>query len=632
MTPFLKSIVINGYDGKQRTLEFQSGVNIITGVGSKGKSAIVRIVEYCFGAPYCRIPVGKVRDFAAWYFLILNVRGRRMILGRRAPQEPAKSSDEAFFDDSRNATIPSLVKANTLIGYACKKLGEHMGVPSEAFRLDTNALVFGNVEVRDLLPLMLQPQDIIASQNLFIPIPRDGKIEANHWTEVVKIALRIISPELLAVRAERNRLIKAKESLNRRRRDSDKLRAEPLRRIHALWEGARNAGLVPEARIESVNDAKAILEKLDNGSLTEPQVATTNNQLAAELEAQSQASRRRIKRINDELKQIAKIRNTSHDVHQSLAMQSGRLRVVDLLGAPMQEETPCPLCGSKLAPNANILNDLQATLDEDLIYVRTIPPELDTAEEKLQRELNEENNRMGKIENQLKDLQKQEIAPTLTAERIHRERLIGALGQELRWAPISPTVDFTAELQKAQAHLETVDERIRLSTPEEHEGDVRKSLRDLLTALASHFPRLDLRSGALVFDNAFSTIERIVGSTRAPLAVLGAAENFVMYHLCALLGLHVQLISNKSFVPPLLILDQPSQTHFPTESDPNRTDLNAVKAIYDLLFKVVEDLATSGASLQIIVLDHADFSRDDERFRNAVKYDWHGDEGLVENE
>jgi len=48
-----------------------------------------------------------------------------------------------------------------------------------------------------------------------------------------------------------------------------------------------------------------------------------------------------------------------------------------------------------------------------------------------------------------------------------------------------------------------------------------------------------------------------------------------------------------------------------------------------LLFRIAE---RQGNRLQIIALDHADFSADDERFRSARKYDWHGEDGLIEGE
>lgn len=630
MIPFLKFIVIQGYNGKQRTLEFHPGVNIITGIGSKGKSAIVRIIEYCLGSPHCRIPVGKVRDFATWYFLILNVHGRRVIIGRRAPAATSQVSNDAFFDDSPNASIPPSPEANTSIAFACKKLGEHLRFPREAFRLDTDELVYGRVEVRDLLPFLLQPQDIIATQTLFIPIPTDRKLEKDRWGEIVKIALQIISPELLALRAERSRLVKQKENLEHRQRQSEKTVMEALNRIQALWQRASNAGLLPDKRVNTLEDARAALQQLENASASalDPPLETSSDEVLSQLEAQSQDARRAIQRIKADLKQIARIRTVSQDMSQSLEMQWARLRVVDLLGTPTQDEHPCPLCGVKLGSEAeSALDDLRDSLNEDLTYVRSIPPELGAAEDKLGRELADEKAKLKMAEDRLQDLQRHEIAPTLTAERIERERIIGALSQELRWAPSSPSVDSTVELRRLQEDINTTDARIRSMTQEKDETDIRASLRDRLTAMAGEFSRLDLHGGELAFDRSFSTIERIAGNDRESLSVLGGAENFVMYHICAFLALHAQLIKCGSFVPPFLVLDQPSQTHFPADSDKAGTDRKAVRAIYDLLFRVA---AEPESPLQILVLDHADFSGEDKRFLNARLYDWHGDEGLIE--
>lgn len=627
MKPFLKAVVIQGRNGKQRRLEFDPGVNIITGVGSKGKSAILHIFEYCLGATTCRIPLGKVRDFAEWFFLVLYVHDAPVIIGRRAPPATGQASDEAFFDDSAQPAIPSSVEANASIKTACGWLAKRLNVPEGAFRFGTDQVVHGNVELSDLLPLLLQPQSIIATQELFY---RTGRLlDKERWAEIVKIALGIISPELLALQAQRTRLQKDKDAAEKRRRESEREQKTALLRVQLAWQQASFGGLVPDKRLQSMDDVRAELQLLEQGAPVEPQIDVSAQRRVAELETQSQSARREIKRITSELQQIARIRDASHDVEQSLDKQSTRLRVVDLLGTPRQDEVPCPLCGSTLGPSTeSTLAELRSSLHEDLAYVRNIPPELDAAQKKLEQQLTEEKARLRDIDAQLLELQRQGVAPTLTEERVQRERFIGALMHNVQWAPMKLSADSEVDLQRMQAQLDDLDEKIRATATERSEVEVSQSLCMRLTKLAGEFERLDLGGGVLAFDSTFSTIQRVNGSERDSLPVLGGAESFVMYHLCALLGLHEQFLEG-SFVPPLLMLDQPSQTYFPSESDKTETDRKAVKAIYDLLFRIAKRQKNR---FQIVALDHADFSADDERFRSARKYDWHGEGGLIEGE
>ncbi|KYG10181.1 hypothetical protein BE21_13550 [Sorangium cellulosum] len=99
-----------------------------------------------------------------------------------------------------------------------------------------------------------------------------------------------------------------------------------------------------------------------------------------------------------------------------------------------------------------------------------------------------------------------------------------------------------------------------------------------------------------------------------------------MYHLCALLGLHWHLKDTNSFVPRLVVFDQPSQAYFPSDGDQKGTDWDAVRSIYEMLFRFVMDTENQ---IQVLALDHADFSRQDDRFRAAVRANWHGYDGLI---
>lgn len=626
MKPFLEALVIIGHNGKRRTLKFDVGVNIITGVGSKGKSSVLHIIDYCLGAAHCRVPVGSTREFAAWYFLTINVDDRRVVIGRRAPSNAEQVSNEAYFNDYSDANITPLVEANYSVRTACSQLAKCLKAPSGSFLFGSDEVVQGNVDVPDLAPLLFQPQNIIATHQLFMPI--DGGRDKDRWAQIVKIALKIISPDLIVLRAKRKRLQKDYEAIERQRRDAARDQKATLHRLQHVWQQASLVGVLPDKRIDSVGQARDAIQQMQEATAAE--MLPFNSERLADLEKQSQIVRRTIRRLRSELEQIERIRSASSDVTHSLQTQAARIRVVDLLGAPLQETVPCPLCGSTIGDEReNALIEMQANLDHELAHVRKIPPELDAAEERLRRELESEERKRREVERELSNLQKQQVAPTLTEERLQRERWVGAMIHEIQFAPATPSVDFEPELRKIQTEIDRVDEEIRSLTIEKNEVEVAQSLSSRLTALAREFKRLELGNRAIAFDSTFSTIQRVDGNDRHTLNVLGGAENFVLYHICALLGLHEQFLGDGSFVPPLLVLDQPSQAFFPSETDPNQTDRKAVHAIYDMLFRVA---ARQKNRLQIIVLDHADFSIEDERFRNAKKYDWLGVGGLIEDE
>ena len=122
---------------------------------------------------------------------------------------------------------------------------------------------------------------------------------------------------------------------------------------------------------------------------------------------------------------------------------------------------------------------------------------------------------------------------------------------------------------------------------------------------------------------------------------MGSGANWLGCHLITLLALHKYFIGKKRPVPNFLILDQPSQVYFPSpqayqamrgeidETSTQSTDIQAVQRIFDLLFRVVEDLAPN---FQVIVLEHANLK--DPRYQAAlVEETWmKGGQALIPDE
>jgi hypothetical protein len=116
----------------------------------------------------------------------------------------------------------------------------------------------------------------------------------------------------------------------------------------------------------------------------------------------------------------------------------------------------------------------------------------------------------------------------------------------------------------------------------------------------------------------------------APLSRIGSAKNWVGYHLSTHLALHRFLALQDRPVPRFLMLDQPTQAHYPPEKD-NHTgqptddaDRIAVRAMFRLMRDVVAELAPN---FQIIVCDHADLP--EQWFDEAVRYRWREGEKLI---
>jgi hypothetical protein len=109
-----------------------------------------------------------------------------------------------------------------------------------------------------------------------------------------------------------------------------------------------------------------------------------------------------------------------------------------------------------------------------------------------------------------------------------------------------------------------------------------------------------------------------------PLTRMGSGENWVGYHIVAHLGLHKLFISRTRPVPGFLLLDQPSQAHYPPDRDAdgdlsalNDEDRTAVHRLFDLLERFATELTPR---MQVIVLDHVDIK--EPWFQQAVVERW----------
>jgi hypothetical protein len=68
VTMQIRSIVVYSHDDQVRTVDFVLGaLNIVSGKSKTGKSALLDIVDYCWGRAECTIAEGEIRRKASWF-------------------------------------------------------------------------------------------------------------------------------------------------------------------------------------------------------------------------------------------------------------------------------------------------------------------------------------------------------------------------------------------------------------------------------------------------------------------------------------------------------------------------------------------------------------------------------------
>jgi hypothetical protein len=138
-------------------------------------------------------------------------------------------------------------------------------------------------------------------------------------------------------------------------------------------------------------------------------------------------------------------------------------------------------------------------------------------------------------------------------------------------------------------------------------------------------PQLALEHGnnSLRLDRKNLTVVADTIDGPLPLRSIGSGENWVGYHVVAHLALHKLFRARHRPVPAFLMLDQPSQAHYPPDRDVGEIsgdedeDQVAVARLYRLLWEYCTEL---NPSMQIIVSDHVELLED--WFRESIVERW----------
>ena len=122
-----------------------------------------------------------------------------------------------------------------------------------------------------------------------------------------------------------------------------------------------------------------------------------------------------------------------------------------------------------------------------------------------------------------------------------------------------------------------------------------------------------------------------------PMNRTGGGANWLAYHISALLALHHYASENRIPIPRFLMLDQPTQVYFPSQTvyesvagdaeQVNRVDadLEAAKKLFETLLNYTTKLVPG---FQLIVTEHANFA--DDWFQDAlVEEPWMNPPALV---
>ena len=591
------------------------GISLVTGSSRSGKSAIIKIIDYCLGSRSCDVPrLGPIRRSSAWYGIVVATDEGYKLLARRDPGDQ-DSTDDYMVVESPEPLIPARPVRNTNRASVKALLDRLARLPQANADFDDSGSGFkGRAAFGDLTSFIFQPQSVVANENVLF-FEAEDEDHARKLREIFPLVLGAIDSETLV---KQHRLAEIRRLLDRRRRTRDSLLqavTDYAGEVRARYTTAAEMGLV-RGNVRSLDDAdtavlvgrlKEVVGAWNAGR--RPSAAGSgppSDRLAAlrhrESERRGELAALRLRSV--QLRELQHAKSLSESV---LLREKQRLSPVSWVRQTLADTNSCPICGS--VPYA-ASHDLERLSDRVLAVERqwdglgTVPPMLDAEEVEVRNGVVQLEEELRQLRSERALLEARASEPVALDEG--RAVFVGELREFLRIQGLSAVDEG---LNDQIVALEAEEQQLASQVDANAIARRREDALLVVSKYARHYAgivELEDEEALISLDTRELTI-RVVNEQgqSAWLHQIGSGANHLGYHIATMLALHEFFAARPvPHVPSLLVVDQPSQTQFPDDLDElsEQEELRAVHSAFEACASAIE--RTNG-TLQIIVSEHA---------------------------
>lgn len=646
-------IVLYSHDGRRRGLELRPGrVNVVTGGSTTGKSALVDIVDYCFGSDECNVAEGPIRRCVSWFGLRLRLSRGEAFIARRCPSFQAVSSEDCFVDTGRTVAVPhpTALRQTTNTKGLVSLLSSWAGIkdnvhepPSGQTRPPLTA------NVRHALALCFQPQGEIGRREQLFHGAGDT-FRARGIQDTLPYFLGAVGDDYVWRRGELRGLREKLRIAERKLGELRRLSGEGVGKAEEILAQARDAGLT-DAIPASWEEIVAALRVVASRPISDINISIPDGGEFARLTNERSQLLADQRRGRDELGAIRAFERDEQGFAREAAEQQARLSTIGIFEGSEPGVT-CPLCSHNLnsgnqPPSVQTLQAALTSVSSRLESATATAPRIEKAASELEQRLLGIQQALARNQASLAAVRaSNDRLSELVDENARRAHVLGRVSLYLESLPDLPDATaLEAEADDFRKRCNELEEELSSDRIQERLDSILSILGSSMTESArtlelehSRFPlRFDIKKLTVIADTA--------DGLPVPMSKMGSAENWVGYHLVAHLALHDWFVKKRRPVPRFLFLDQPSQVYFPAERDVaegsldvvSDEDRGAVIRMFKLIFTAVEDMS---AGMQVVLTEHADVQEEwyqdaiAERWRHGLKLvpdDWPRASGSGEN-
>ena len=636
----IKDIVLYSHNGEMRRLEFAPGqLNIITGSSKTGKTALISVLEYCFGSTECHIPAGIMRRAVAWAGVRLAVPAGEAFVARRLPDPGRNSSTDVHYAVGNQVELPladqlmQTTNPNALEGLLAAHAGIGQNRHDSPPRQTRPPLQAGIAHA--LIYCFQHQTEIDSNRHLF-------HRQSEQWLpqaikDTIPYFLGAVDDDYVARMAELRRLRQELRRAERKLEEYNAVRGKGVTVAQGLLSEATDLGLCAGQPMPEAWDAclQALHDLNQAAHVPDEEEAAVEGDEFRRLQTQRDELTQKLRVIRDQLEAARALAADRQGFSQEAHAQVLRLKSIELFDAQddsTDRHATCPLCQRILstedvAPQIQEIHSSLAQLEARVRHVEDRAPQMQAVVTALEEKEAEIKSHLRDNRERLEAIQRENAR--LQEYRDRNARRAHILGRISLYLESVPQLEDDSELQRQianlQAKVNTLENELNDDTVSERVQSalsiIARDMNDWAAGLQlehAEFPlRLDIRRLTVVADGLDGPI---------PMEQMGSGENWVGYHLITHFALHRWFVNRNRPVPRFIFIDQPSQVYFPEDEDWQRLENGAsgigedrqkVERMYKLAYDVVQML---GGQIQIIVTDHANINQ--QWFQDCVVERW----------
>lgn len=586
-----------------KILTFSKGkINIIYGLSQTGKSAIIPIIDYCLGSSQNKIPVGHIREYSAWFGIILNISGTKILLIRENLDE---ASNKIIIVENIQSIPKSVDRTEEKnIDEFKLYLNKLMGVPFYE-PIHTMGIRSSRLSFRDLVTFNFQPQYIVANPNCLL-YKMDTSRYKNLMLPVFNLVIGAETLENIENRIKLENLKEKLSKLNKIKDETKRTKNIQLEKCESIIADAIKYGLLDETysdKIRNPKEYKNILKTLSQKTIRDlsPNLKNADaiSDLLVEINNEIEPLNNKLITLQSQKEHIEKLILLLKERNDKYTTKTNRLEIAKFVRSFCEEhseETKCLGDLNELCSKLDILtNNLEERLKPEIsLYVKKL---LDIDEE------------IANISNSIEILKNEQLEISKIGEKkdivekIYEDIIIKS--KILLEFANSKDVDIDEQIKNIKEQIEQIQ-------VDNIEIEYNNCIKNIIKYGQKYLPDIkefDYISEFIKDDMTIKVKKEEFTHKDFYLWETGSGSNWVAFHIGTILGFHFHFIEKELPILNFVIYDQPSQVYFPQKilkEEDNVFEDKDIKQVQKM-FKTFEDaIKDASGNLQIIVSDHAD--------------------------